>query len=730
MGIDMKGKLTTAAGETLVNAGGTEKLSGTTSEPARILTDEAGRAASSAAQSVGNRLTAGGHRKQKISESHQAAANRVLLHEQISDTYLNSTATQILNKYKPDTSGGTLHTGDGHAKFSRKKGTVGDKTSVPEAKLHDNSKKLQKKLRAQYEIKTKAAGGVKTDLRVEQTATSKLRDGKKFAGTGAAVSFGRSALRMTNRMADDPGGSGAQGAWIDAAGKAESAVSKVYSVSQTAKSYRTAKKQEEITKLLKKEDKLVKKGLRNQYHSALKIQKQGALWQQSNFYDRYLQKKAIKRKYMKNAMKEYQNAKKAAGTAKVTYTTGFNVFDKAKQGAGKLWEAVKSLFSSSIGKIAIVGTVILALIMAIIGAAGPLFLMSFGGDSEFSSGGSSGGGFPAEVLAWRQIVTERCEANNDTSSGIDLNDYVNAILAIIWQESGGVSSSCDGDIMQCKESGMWIDANMPTEWGTEEKSIDVGVRCFYEAMKLQGVTGADDYDGLQMAAQAYNYGFGFLYWAQDKGYTKWDSSMSSEYSEKMKSELGVSSYGHKTYGSEWLTKYQSGGMGGSGAIVEETGSGGVIKTAQNQIGITEDPVGSNNVIFNTEYYGKEVSGDDYPWCCVFVWWCFNKSGNGAAFYDGDKVAGCGAVYSWAQRNRLFITGSEATYGDIVLFGSNEHIEIVVSNNGDGTYTTIGGNTSASDGSQSNGGCVALKTRYTTGSFPITSFIRPQYDKVE
>ena len=58
---------------------------------------------------------------------------------------------------------------------------------------------------------------------------------------------------------------------------------------------------------------------------------------------------------------------------------------------------------------------------------------------------------------------------------------------------------------------------------------------------------------------------------------------------------------------------------------------------------------------------------------------------------------------------------------------NEHIEVVVSNNGDGTFTTIGGNTSGDGaGSQSNGGCVALKTRYTTGGFPITSFIRPKY----
>lgn len=213
-----------------------------------------------------------------------------------------------------------------------------------------------------------------------------------------------------------------------------------------------------------------------------------------------------------------------------------------------------------------------------------------------------------------------------------------------------------------------------------------------------------------------------------KNATKWTLELSTEYSNEQAKKSGWTSYGHKEYGEEWLEKYKSGSSVGGGAIVVANGAAGVMQTAQNQIGITENPIGSNNVIYNTDYYGQEVSGDSYPWCCVFVWWCFNKSGNGDAFYDGGKVAGCGAVYTWAQNNGLFITSTEAKYGDIVLFGNNEHIEVVVSNNGDGTFTTIGGNTSSDgvSGSQSNGGCVALKTRYTTGGFPITSFIRPKY----
>ena len=42
----------------------------------------------------------------------------------------------------------------------------------------------------------------------------------------------------------------------------------------------------------------------------------------------------------------------------------------------------------------------------------------------------------------------------------------------------------------------------------------------------------------------------------------------------------------------------------------------IIKTASNEIGVKE--TGNNNVKYNTEYYGKAVNGDAYPWCAVFV----------------------------------------------------------------------------------------------------------------
>lgn len=710
MEFDLKGKMADVAGDTLKNVGDSNgKLSNENTESAQKLTNKTTRVALETGKAVGDKLV---NKSKKAPEKNKQAANRILLHE--------DNATEL--------AGATLHTSDSRSRLmtASRRRRVRDKQAVNDIKLRDNRKKLQKKLRQQYEIKATVKGGLKTDLKVEVGAESKMYESSKYAGISSAALFGKRTLHMADNMANDEKGLGIQNAWTDTASKTADAVSTVYTISKTAKYWRMQKNEKEIAKLLKQEDKIARNSIKMEYRTALGRAKESDLWKNSNLYDRHLQKKAVKRKYMKNAIKEYQNAKKAKSAA-VTFTTGFNPMDKVKQGAGKLWEAVKALFSSPVGKIVIVFMLVLALMMSFLGVAAPMLLLSFGGDSDFSSPQVVGTGFPAEVESWRTWVTERCKANNDASSGIDLNDYVNAILATIQQESGGISSSSGGDLMQCKESGLWDDAAMPSDWTTEQKSIDIGIRVFYAHMKTWGVDGADDYDNLQIVAQAYNYGGGFLGFMKRKNAKKWTLALSTEYSNAMAQQSGWSSYGHKEYGEEWLAKYQSGGSVGGGAVVQAKGPTGVMQTAQNQIGITENPPGSNNVVFNTDFYGQEVSGDAYSWCCVFVWWLFNKSGNGAAFYDGEKVARCGLVYNWAQNNGLFINSSEAKYGDIVLFGDNEHIEVVVSNNGDGTFTTIGGNTSGDGaGSQSNGGCVALKTRYTTGGFPITSFIRPKY----
>lgn len=142
--------------------------------------------------------------------------------------------------------------------------------------------------------------------------------------------------------------------------------------------------------------------------------------------------------------------------------------------------------------------------------------------------------------------------------------------------------------------------------------------------------------------------------------------------------------------------------------------------------VKEEPANSNNVKYNTWFYNGEVNGSDYPWCMAFVQWCLNQVGIPAF-----RTASCSAF--WANTNPsdvgnkispadLRINRGQLQKGDIALFGKAynqnddndfDHVGIIVENKGLGQYITVEGNTSYDDlGSQSNGGAVAKKTRYT------------------
>ena len=150
----------------------------------------------------------------------------------------------------------------------------------------------------------------------------------------------------------------------------------------------------------------------------------------------------------------------------------------------------------------------------------------------------------------------------------------------------------------------------------------------------------------------------------------------------------------------------------------------IIAMAASQIGIKEQPANSNKVKYNTEYYGRVVSGSAYPWCCTFVWWVFKACGASELFYGGKKTAYCPTVENYyKQQGRWYQTGNP---GDMVLFdfskkGIAEHIGIVEKVNSDGSYTTIEGNTGS--GNDANGGAVMRRIRNKSS---IRGFARPDY----
>lgn len=148
----------------------------------------------------------------------------------------------------------------------------------------------------------------------------------------------------------------------------------------------------------------------------------------------------------------------------------------------------------------------------------------------------------------------------------------------------------------------------------------------------------------------------------------------------------------------------------------------VLQIATWQIGMAEVPSGSNRVKYNTEYYGKVVSGPAYPWCMVFVWWVFREAG-----FNLFKTASCTAfVTQYKTKAPKQVINSDYKPGDIVFFDfsgkrfKTEHVGIVDKVVGD-TVFTIEGNTGT--GNDANGGAVMYRSR-SVGL--ITCAVRPNY----
>lgn len=158
-------------------------------------------------------------------------------------------------------------------------------------------------------------------------------------------------------------------------------------------------------------------------------------------------------------------------------------------------------------------------------------------------------------------------------------------------------------------------------------------------------------------------------------------------------------------------------------------AGLIISKALEYLGTTENPPNSNNVIFNTHYYGSPVSGSAYPWCAAFVWDIFRMCGASDLFYGGRKSAYCPTIMGYYQSIGRFSTSiTEARPGDLVLYnwdgGEVDHIGILICVNKNGTITTIEGNTAFDEaGKQNDGGAVARKVRSTKN---VTGFAHPDY----
>lgn len=144
----------------------------------------------------------------------------------------------------------------------------------------------------------------------------------------------------------------------------------------------------------------------------------------------------------------------------------------------------------------------------------------------------------------------------------------------------------------------------------------------------------------------------------------------------------------------------------------------IIDLANKQVGIKENPIGSNNVIYNTEYYGHPVSGSGYAWCVVFCWWLFKQCGLSYLFFGGSKTASCTTLLNYAKSKGL--TTNNPAKGDLVIFeweNGQRHIGIIEKVTSKTIYTIEG---NCSD-------CVKkMKRDYKN----VIGFIHPEYTEIK
>lgn len=150
----------------------------------------------------------------------------------------------------------------------------------------------------------------------------------------------------------------------------------------------------------------------------------------------------------------------------------------------------------------------------------------------------------------------------------------------------------------------------------------------------------------------------------------------------------------------------------------------ILSIAKKEIGTTESPKGSNKCKYNTDYYGRAVTGSAYPWCCAFVWWVFKQAGASKLFYGGVKTAYCPTLLDYYKKKGQTVkSGYKA--GDIVFFnfsGGSKAAHVGICTAWDGTYiTTIDGNTGTDN--EANGGAVMLRKRHKKY---IVGVARPAY----
>ena len=120
----------------------------------------------------------------------------------------------------------------------------------------------------------------------------------------------------------------------------------------------------------------------------------------------------------------------------------------------------------------------------------------------------------------------------------------------------------------------------------------------------------------------------------------------------------------------------------------------IVNLVRSEIGVTEDPPGSNESAAHLRTAGHGRAPGPGPWCAYFVSWAAREAG----VPIGDSGQGYGLVddvWAWGERSGKATPAASGPPqpGDLIVW--DEHIGVVESVAADGTITTIEGNSSNS-----------------------------------
>lgn len=331
-----------------------------------------------------------------------------------------------------------------------------------------------------------------------------------------------------------------------------------------------------------------------------------------------------------------------------------------KRGISHIGNGIKNTFKvakvavTSVQNIISIGGALMLLVVI------SLFFGVFSALSDDSTANSAILPVSAEVLAYSDTIAKYAKEYK-------LVEYIGVINAVMMQESAGLgkdpmqSSECEYNEKYPKK---------PNGITDPEYSIQVGIRYLADNIKLAKVKAPTDIKHLSLALQAYNYGKGYIEWANTNfgGYTRANAKV---YSDQKKAELKTDVYGDPLYVVHVMQYYH-------------IGNNNVVQIAQSQIGnIGGRPYWS--------WYGFDSRVE---WCACFISWVMNEAGlieNGSM----PKFAYCPTGIQWFKEHQQWKPrGSIPQPGDVIFFdwqvdGISDHVGIVERVEGNIVYTIEG-----------------------------------------